>query len=175
VDDVAPSEAALPRADVAHAQPASPRADSDRSDAAIPHADFAGSETASPRADFARSEVASPRAQVTPSVAALSRADDAARSEGPIQPPSRQSEAAENVHPSPPPALRQLPEMPPMSLTLPPDSGLVLIETAHAAGEATHEMAPEPARPKRVRPPRLELAAEPLEIVETRKEGAPPV
>jgi hypothetical protein len=33
---------------------------------------------------------------------------------------------------------------------------------------------PEPPRPKRVRPPRVEVASEPLEIVETRKEPPTP-
>ncbi len=59
-------------------------------------------------------------------------------------------------------------ELPPIALTLPPDSGLVLVETSHPAPALTAE--PEAPRPKRVRPPRVEIVSEPLEIVETRKE-----
>jgi len=58
---------------------------------------------------------------------------------------------------------------PPIELTLPPDSDLVLIETSHAAPPVVAE-AVAPPRPKRVRPPRVAVADEPLEIVETRKE-----
>ena len=64
---------------------------------------------------------------------------------------------------------RQL-DLPPVALTLPPGSDLVLVETTHAAP------APEPEafdaqRPRRVRPPRVVAPSEPLEIVETRKDG----
>jgi len=34
---------------------------------------------------------------------------------------------------------------------------------------------PEPPRPKRVRPPRVEIASEPLEIIETTKGSPPPL
>jgi len=61
--------------------------------------------------------------------------------------------------------------MPPISLTLPEDSGLELVETRHHAPAAEE---PEAPRPKRVRPPRVEVASEALEIVETRKEPSAP-
>ena len=56
-------------------------------------------------------------------------------------------------------------------MTLPADSKLVLIETSHRAPLA---MADEPIAntPRRVRPPKVEVTSEPLEIVETQK--APP-
>jgi hypothetical protein len=60
------------------------------------------------------------------------------------------------------------PTLPPIALTLPPDSGLVLVETSHPAPVPSTES--ETPRPKRVRPPRVEIASEPLEIIETRKE-----
>ncbi|MBA3505920.1 MAG: ribonuclease E/G, partial [Betaproteobacteria bacterium] len=119
-------------------------------------------EAITPSADVARFKAAAPSA-------------DVARFQAAIEPPSAQSESTGDVRTSPPSVQRPLPEMPPVSLSLPPDSGLVLIETARAAAETPHDLAPEPAGPKRVRPPRLELTAEPLEIVETRKEGAPRV
>jgi hypothetical protein len=71
---------------------------------------------------------------------------------------------------APPPAPRPVvPELPPIALTLPPESNLVLVETSHHAPAPVID---EPAvpRPKRVRPPRVEVASEPLEFVETRKE-----
>ena len=61
-------------------------------------------------------------------------------------------------------------ELPPIALALPPDSGLILVETSHPAPASTN-LEPEAPRPKRVRPPRVEVANEPLEIVETRKEN----
>jgi hypothetical protein len=62
---------------------------------------------------------------------------------------------------------------PPIALTLPPDSGLELVETRFAAPVPADEQT-EPPRPKRVRPPRVEIASEPLEIVETVKGVSPP-
>ena len=65
-----------------------------------------------------------------------------------------------------------LPDIPPVSLELPPESGLVLIETRHR-GVAVVEEVVQP-RPKRTRPPRVASVDEPLELVETRKDPAPP-
>jgi hypothetical protein len=58
---------------------------------------------------------------------------------------------------------------PVVSLTLPPDSDLVLVETRHAAPAPDVEEAPV-ERPRRARPPRVSIPEEPLQIVETRKE-----
>jgi hypothetical protein len=63
--------------------------------------------------------------------------------------------------------------MPAIALTLPPDSGLELVETRFNAPAPADEM-PEPPRPKRVRPPRVEIASEPLQIIETTKGSSPP-
>ncbi|MGE5089083.1 MAG: Rne/Rng family ribonuclease [Candidatus Levyibacteriota bacterium] len=60
---------------------------------------------------------------------------------------------------------------PTVSLALPPDSDLVLVETRHAAPAAEAEEAPV-QRARRTRPPRVSLPDEPLQIVETRKEQA---
>ena len=59
--------------------------------------------------------------------------------------------------------------LPAIAATLPPDSGLELVETRFNAPAV--DEGPEAPRPKRVRPPRAEVASEPLEIVETRKES----
>lgn len=71
---------------------------------------------------------------------------------------------------------RSTPELPKVSLELPPDSGLVLIETAResvAVAESTE--ATEPSRPRRVRPTRAEARDEPLQLVETvHKDPTPP-
>ncbi len=64
--------------------------------------------------------------------------------------------------------------LPAIALTLPPDSGLELVETRFNAPALADEM-PEPPRPKRVRPPRVEIASEPLEIIETTKGSPPPL
>ena len=61
-----------------------------------------------------------------------------------------------------------------MSLALPPDSGLVLIETARERivnVAPVHESEVPTARRRRV--PRVEIAEEPLQLVETRKEPPP--
>lgn len=64
------------------------------------------------------------------------------------------------------------PELPAVSLTLPTGSSLVLVETSHPAPsvEPEGEVAP---RPRRVRPARVDVASEPLQLVETRKESPP--
>ena len=59
-------------------------------------------------------------------------------------------------------------DLPPITSTLPPDSGLEIVET-----RLKPTPLPEPeansAGPRRVRPPRVAVPEEPLEIVETRK------
>jgi len=69
---------------------------------------------------------------------------------------------------------RNLPEIPPVTDTLPPDSDLVLVETRHGVPTAPEEEAAQLSRPKRMRPPRVETANEPLEMVETHKDATPP-
>ncbi|HVO89637.1 MAG TPA: Rne/Rng family ribonuclease [Casimicrobiaceae bacterium] len=61
-----------------------------------------------------------------------------------------------------------------VSLELPAESGLVLVETAHPAPVHVEASESEGPRPKRTRPPRVQLVDEPLELVETRSDGAPP-
>ena len=63
---------------------------------------------------------------------------------------------------------------PPVPYALPAESGLELVETdrARAAPRSASEEA-ETSRPRRVRPPKVELRDEPLEIIETRKEAPP--
>jgi ribonuclease E len=65
------------------------------------------------------------------------------------------------------------PEIPRVALELPAESGLVLVETAHAAPPAAEEA--EPPRPHRVRPPRVAVADEPLQMIETtHRDSTPP-
>jgi hypothetical protein len=64
-------------------------------------------------------------------------------------------------------------ELPRIALELPPDSGLVLVETTHAAPVASDDA--EQPRPRRVRPPRAAVVDEPLQMVETApKDSTPP-
>jgi ribonuclease E len=68
---------------------------------------------------------------------------------------------------------RNAPEIPRVTLKLPPESGLILVETSHAAQPTVEET--EPVRPHRVRPPRVQIADEPLQMVETtHKDSTPP-
>jgi ribonuclease E len=82
----------------------------------------------------------------------------------------------ERVEASPPPeaiVARNAPEIPRVSLELPPDSGLVLVQTSHTAPPPIEEEAQ--PRPHRVRPPRAKVAEEPLQMVETTpKDSTPP-
>ncbi|HUH94447.1 MAG TPA: Rne/Rng family ribonuclease [Casimicrobiaceae bacterium] len=96
-----------------------------------------------------------------PPAAAAHVAEPSAEHDEPTAPP-REAEPA-----LPPNA----PEIPRVSLELPPESGLVLVETSHAAPSAEGE--PEPARPRRVRPPRTTAADEPLQMVETQHKEPP--
>ncbi|MEP6997470.1 MAG: hypothetical protein ABI900_07470, partial [Betaproteobacteria bacterium] len=76
--------------------------------------------------------------------------------------------------PTPPVRTRSAPELPKVSLELPPDSDLVLIETAPERVPATEPAEP-PPRPRRVRPTRAEAREEPLQLVETApKDPTPP-
>ena len=66
-----------------------------------------------------------------------------------------------------------------IALELPPDSGLVLIETVHkgVVEEPTSPLAAAGAsvkRPPRTRPARAATPDEPLQMVETRKGESPP-
>ncbi len=68
---------------------------------------------------------------------------------------------------------RPVVDVPPITSTLPPDSGLEIVETRF---KPAPEPEPEamPAGRQRVRPQRVEIAEEPLQIVETRKSEQPP-
>jgi hypothetical protein len=68
---------------------------------------------------------------------------------------------------------RNLPDIPPITLALPLESGLELVQTTARAPEPEEEPVAE-SRPKRVRPPRVVVPEEPLQIVETRRgDGTP--
>ena len=90
-------------------------------------------------------------------------------------PPPRPVETEIVVPPRPtakPP--RPIEALPPVSMSLPADSGLELVETRSKGTFVPEPEAPAPAGPRRVRPPRVVIEDEPLQIVETRKEGPPP-
>jgi hypothetical protein len=74
--------------------------------------------------------------------------------------------------PAPPPRPREA--LPPVSMSLPPDSGLELVETRSKATIVPEPEPEAPAGPRRARPPRVVIQDEPLQIIETRKEGPPP-
>jgi ribonuclease E len=78
------------------------------------------------------------------------------------------------VIPTPPavtPPARPTETLPPVSMSLPADSGLEMIETRSKGTTMPEpETAPAPG-PRRVRPPRVVVSDEPLQIVETRKDS----
>jgi ribonuclease E len=72
-------------------------------------------------------------------------------------------------------AARHAPAPPKISLELPEDSALVMIETSHQKAQTPTSEEPEAPRPRRVRPPRIEVTEGPLQLVETaHKEPTPP-
>ncbi|HWZ72437.1 MAG TPA: Rne/Rng family ribonuclease [Casimicrobiaceae bacterium] len=72
-------------------------------------------------------------------------------------------------------AAHHAPALPKISLELPPDSDLVLVETSPQKAQAPMSEEPEAPRPRRVRPPRVEVTDGPLQLVETaHKEPTPP-
>jgi ribonuclease E len=73
-----------------------------------------------------------------------------------------------------PRAPRPEPELPRVSLTLPSDSGLEMVETRVRSEEPVADM--EAPKPRRSRPPRAVVADEPLQMIETRHDegGSPP-
>jgi hypothetical protein len=73
---------------------------------------------------------------------------------------------------APPP--RPIEALPKVSMTLPADSGLELVETRSKATAMPEPEPAPPAGPRRVRPPRVVIPEEPLQIVETHKAGPPP-
>ena len=71
------------------------------------------------------------------------------------------------------PRARVVPDLPPVTLNLPPDSGLVLVETSHRVEIALTDESAAPSGPRRARRPRVQAVEEPLQIVETRKDAPP--
>ena len=106
-----------------------------------------------------------------PPADALERPSPAPAAETPTQEAIAHIEAAiaprepENALP------RNAPEIPRVSLELPADSGLVLIETSHSAPLTEGE--PEAVRPRRMRPPKAAASEEPLQMVETTHKDPP--
>ena len=121
-----------------------------RERAAPAHAD--GSEASVPAAP--------PRASPVEERAALPV--PATRTETPAASPTASGASAAAQH--------QL-DLPPVALTLPAGSDLVLVETTHHAPPHEGE-SNDASRPRRMRPPKVSLQSEPLEIVETRKDGS---
>jgi hypothetical protein len=88
-------------------------------------------------------------------------------------PAAAKPEPTPQPRPSAPPP-RPVEALPPVSMTLPADSGLELVETRTKAILMPEPESAPPAGPRRVRPPRVVIPDEPLQIVETHKEGQPP-
>jgi len=86
-----------------------------------------------------------------------------ARPEPQLAPPAPRAAAAS----------RPIPELPPVSLTLPPESGLELVETKFKPAPTTDEEPATPSGPRRVRPPKVAVVEEPLQIVETQRSNPP--
>ena len=87
-------------------------------------------------------------------------------------PPARVREPAERSRPVV--MLTPVVAVPPLSLALPPGSPLELVETRFRSAPAPEPETARPAGPRRVRPPRIDVAEEPLQIVETTKDAPPP-
>jgi len=123
----------------------------------------------------------SARAVETPSVAP-SPTDEATRAVAARAPDPEIAEPLESERVAPesprepaPPAVAKRPivDVPPISSTLSPDSGLEIVETRFRP-VSEPEPEPVPSGPRRVRPPRVTIPDEPLQIVETRKDAPPP-
>jgi hypothetical protein len=84
---------------------------------------------------------------------------------------TREPEIADSVPARPLPPAPPVSDLPPISMALPADSGLVMVETAHTA--VAPDEAPV-AHARRVRPPRTVIADEPLQMVETTHKDLPP-
>jgi hypothetical protein len=91
-------------------------------------------------------------------------------------PPKVEAAPAQASIPMPTPVPATAHHAPPkISLELPPDSDLVLVETAHQRAASPLPEEPEAPRPRRVRPPQVQTADGPLQLVETtHKESTPP-
>jgi len=72
-----------------------------------------------------------------------------------------------------PVARRVIPDLPPVTFNLPPESGLVLVETSHRVEAAPLEEGTTSTGPRRPRRQHVQLVEEPLQIVETRKDSPP--
>jgi len=85
-------------------------------------------------------------------------------------------EQAPTAAPAPAPsAARHAPAPLKISLELPEDSALVMVETNHQKAQTPMSEEPEAPRPRRVRPLRSEVTEGPLQLVETaHKEPTPP-
>jgi ribonuclease E len=88
----------------------------------------------------------------------------------PVAEPAPSEFVASAPNRSEPARPRGVADQPPISLELPSDSELVMVETRRQAVLLDEEEPAERPRQKRVRPPRIALPDEPLELVETHKE-----
>jgi hypothetical protein len=109
-----------------------------------------------------------PVASTPPAVLAPAPDSEIVRVEPPGIPPVQVAKPAEATA-----MPRNAPEIPRVALELPADSGLILVETTHTASTAAEET--EPPRARRVRPARVAIADEPLQMIETtHKDSTPP-
>jgi hypothetical protein len=139
--------------------------------AAVPKVDRAEPAAARPEQTVARAEPAVERMEpaverMEPAVERMEPA--AARAERAVartEPDNVAAQPAKVAAVSPP-------EIETVSMSLPPDSDLVMVETRFAPAVETDE--PAAPRGRRVRPARPVIADEPLQMVETRKEQPVP-
>ena len=107
--------------------------------------------------------------RATPAPSTSAPKTDEAELHQPVETAAREAAPASQAMAKPVVTAQQQLDLPPVSLTLPPGSDLVLVETTHHVPAAEPETS-DAQRPRRVRPPRAVVASEPLEIVETRKD-----
>ena len=114
-------------------------------------------------------------ARAAESLAVQAAESIAARKPMPVEPaaPPVASSAASAEPIAPLAAPRPVADVLAISMTLPPGSPLELIETRFKPAPIPESKAG-PVGPQRVRPKRIEVAEEPLQIIETRKDAQPP-
>ena len=161
---IAPSAAEMPRA--------APSAEAPAAGASAPVPDF------EPRVaeTFVPEPVAAPSAPAQRVAAEPAPAERFAAD--PVAAEAAAPPQVSTPEPAPPPTPVAVPRpavhVPPVALTLPPDSGLEMVETRFKAAPVPEPEPAPSAGPRRVRPPRAVVAEEPLQIVETRKSEQPP-
>jgi hypothetical protein len=142
-----------------------PAAGAEIDDTATP----AALQTSAPLADALRGEPLEAQPPMIPSPPAMPTPEVSLAPEVVPAPAARPVEPARVTAPP-----RPIEALPTVSMTLPADSGLELVETRSKTASLPEPDPTPPPGPRRVRPPRVVIPEEPLQIVETQKGGQPP-